>query len=115
MLFELLTDSCLYGDMEGQVFSNQPWNCSDVAAIAPNNCPLVPNKCCHSCAPYLPSTTTSGTTQSTTTGTGTTTTPPTTTPPTTTPVQLTGADLQCEAALGSGSYLCRVSLYCAKK
>jgi len=127
--FNLLvsTGSCLYGDQEGQIFSNQPWNCSDIANSYSYNCPAVPIKCCDSCAPYLPSTTTittaSGSTghgstmMPTTSGSGSTVAPQSSSSlvsvaTTSVVTDLSDADAQCESIRGSGSFMCRVYRYC---
>ena len=127
--FNLLvsTGSCLYGDQEGQIFSNQPWNCSDIANSYSYNCPAVPIKCCDSCAPYLPSTTTI-TTASGSKGHESTMMPTTSESGSTVASQsssssvsvattnvvnhLSDADAQCESIRGSGSFMCRVCKYC---
>ncbi|CAG2233331.1 unnamed protein product [Mytilus edulis] len=109
------SSSCLYGDKRGAIYSNQPWNCSVIAQDYSYNCPNLATKCCDACAPYLPSTTTSGSTpspSSTTTsspGTGSTLSSVSSTSGivSTQQTQLSDADAQCASARGSGSVMCR--------
>ncbi|CAC5383740.1 unnamed protein product [Mytilus coruscus] len=109
------SSSCLYGDKRGPIYSNQPWNCSVIAQDYSYNCPNLPTKCCDACAPYLPSTTTSGSTpppSSTTSsspGTGSTISSVSSTSDyfSTQQTQLSDADAQCASARGAGSVMCR--------
>ena len=103
------TDSCLYGDVIGVVFTNG-WTCADMVEEAPYNCPYVPSQCCASCAPSTTTTTpTTTTTVPTTTPAQTTTSAVTTTTSAiTTTAQSLDADAQCDNIRGPGSYMCRV-------